>query len=132
MCRTDLGTGGLGACCTEIPLNPQTLQWQGEGNQFDIAGPSWIVPAGKGRPTPHTGIVDREGWSRIAKERAPLFGEIQFLTRPGASPEKPEPKDFAIKAEGLNKVGADPEQVGPKGVPTFPVQIVIPSAVLFA
>ena len=94
--------------------NPQTLQWEGEGNQFDITGPSWVVPAVKGTSTLHLITVNREGWSRIAKERVPLSGEIQFLTRPDASPEKPEPEDFAIKGDGLKKVGADPEQVGPR------------------
>ena len=100
----------------EAAMNPQTLQWQGDGNQLDITGPSWIVPAGKGTPIPQTGIVDRQGWSRIAKDRSPVLGEIQFLNGSGTSPEKPDPEDFTIKGDGVEKVGADPKQVGPKSL----------------
>ncbi len=97
----------------EIPSNPQTLQWIGKGNQLDVSGAAWIVPLGKGVLGLATAAVDRNGWSRIATEKEPVIGKIQFLSKPEVRPESLVPSDYAIEKTEPGKVGASPEQVGP-------------------
>ncbi len=97
----------------ESASNPLPLQWNGKGNQLDVSGATWIVPSGKGALGPATKAVDRNGWSRIATEEEPVFGNIEFSSKPEAHPESLAPSDYAIEKTEPGKVGASPEQVGP-------------------
>jgi len=97
----------------EAPLNSQTLQWKGKGNQLDVSGTTWIVPLRKGVLGPASKAVDRHGWLRIATEEEPITGNIQFSSKPEVRAESPAPSDYAIEQTEPGKVGANPEQVGP-------------------
>jgi hypothetical protein len=98
-----------------IPLDPRTVHWQGEGNQLDISGPSWLLALSKSALDPMSEGIDRDHWLQSATERNPIAGPIQFQAGPGQRAKSPVPEDFTIRAAGPQSVGADPKQVGPQG-----------------
>jgi serine/threonine-protein kinase len=99
---------------SNTPFQPEALHWKGDGNQFDVSGPSWILQSAKALAPRSSPIVSLDNWSQIATERAPIVGGIEFSIRPEAQATVPQPRDFAIKSSATNKAGADPEQVGPE------------------
>lgn len=97
----------------EIPLNAQTLQWSGEGNQYDVNPQTWIVLSTRMTPALSTGVTDVAGWSRLVLEKEPIEGGVRFLTSPEARSESLQPQDFAVAPAGARKAGADPARIGP-------------------
>ncbi|WP_165221763.1 serine/threonine-protein kinase [Aquisphaera insulae] len=93
-----------------VAWDPKAVTWQGERNQLAIAGPAWVAQPGEGAAAV---ALDRDGWARLAAEKEPVLGPIEFHTPAASRPESPEPADFAIGSPGARRVGADPDQVGP-------------------
>jgi eukaryotic-like serine/threonine-protein kinase len=95
------------------------VHWQGEGNQYDILGKSWIVlSASQGTPAFSLNITDLESWLHVAtKDHDAIRTKLEFLTDPSARLGSFQPRDFAIKEPAAlrAKPGADPELVGPWG-----------------
>jgi hypothetical protein len=105
------------ACSLDKSLATQ-VSWQGQGNQYEILGRTWVVlSARQGTPALSTHATDLASWSAIAKENNPVPGKLEFMTDPPARSNPPRPRDFAIIAPGApaTKPGADPERVGPWG-----------------
>ena len=100
------------------PLNPQALHWiwTGKGNQLDVSGANWVVASSKEVLGTAAEIVDRNGWSRIAREEEPVTGSIQFSSKPETRLESLSPGDYTTEKTEPGKVGASPEQVGPGAV----------------
>ena len=89
----------------ETPLDRRSVRWTGRGNHLDITTPSWIVMSAAMTPALTKEVTDLESWSKIADEREPIVGHINFLTSPASRPAVPQPGDFAID-------GADPPKAG--------------------
>jgi eukaryotic-like serine/threonine-protein kinase len=99
-------------------LSPSSqVHWQGEGNQYDIHGPFWIVPsAGDVTPAFSSSVTDLKSWMLFAPgDNKPIPNKLVFLTDPELRAKSLQPHDFAIKAPDppLHRPGADPERVGP-------------------
>jgi serine/threonine protein kinase len=77
--------------------------------------PEQAVTSGPSLLTPIDHNLNRAGRAKIATEKEPVAGSIDFEARPGATPDSLEPVDFAVKSAGPAKVGADPVRVGPAG-----------------
>ncbi|HZW29112.1 MAG TPA: hypothetical protein VFF52_00290, partial [Isosphaeraceae bacterium] len=103
------------------PLATGQVRWFGEGNQYDIRGRAWIVPAAGSGPvtaTSPTDVTDLESWSKVAaRESQPIRTTLVYRTDPAARADPLRPRDFAIADLGSasTAVGADPDQVGPWG-----------------
>ena len=93
------------------------LLWQGEGNQFQVLGPCWVMmSAATMSPALSLGVTDLASWSKfVSRELGPLKTRILYRTDPHQRTASPEPKDFAIESSDLpaDRAGADPEIVGP-------------------
>lgn len=89
-------------------LDAASLRWAGEGNQLDVAGASWIA-AEPSTSAPE--IADFDAWSKLAVEREPIRGAIQFPFEPETDDGRLTPAAYAVKPPGA---GADPAQVGPR------------------
>jgi hypothetical protein len=97
------------------------IGWRGEGNQYDVHGPSWIVlHAREGTQALSVGATDLDGWTRLfTADSKPIRAPLKFLTDPDARSALVQPYDFAIAGSGPSqtKPGADPDLVGPWGNP---------------
>ena len=98
---------------SEPPPDTLPLQWKGRGNQLEVTGASWIIPSGKGTLAPALQNMGRDGWSKFAKEEAPVMGKIQFSSKHTAGSESTTPTDYRIEKIEPGKIGANPEEVGP-------------------
>jgi hypothetical protein len=97
------------------PFDRRALQWQGEGNQLDVTGPSWILQSAIAATNSPSEVASLDSWSQLARESEPVAGGIEFLPNPKGRPESPRPHDFAVKSSAGRRVGADPRAVGPRG-----------------
>jgi hypothetical protein len=98
------------------------LSWRGEGNQYDIRGPSWLRlrPPGGGPSEPISGgPADAGAWTEaVGPEHALIPPPVRFATDPSSLPDRPTPGAFAVATLGAAKpVGADPAYVGPGSQP---------------
>jgi serine/threonine protein kinase len=107
---------GILACNAGTPPDSQ-IEWRGEGNQYDIQGPSWIVlHAREGTQALSAGATDLDGWTKLfTADNKPIRTPLKFLTEPRARSALIQPYDFAIAGSGpsQSKPGADPDSVGP-------------------
>ncbi|MFO0889190.1 MAG: protein kinase [Isosphaeraceae bacterium] len=103
----------------DAALSPTVLQWEGEGNLYDIRDRAWIeAPGAKAPPGPAANVASLIDWGGLVKESGPREDRIAF---PPAGAGVPVPKDFEIKPQGDQKIGADPDLVGPGRPPADPV-----------
>ena len=103
------------ACNPELDPRKK-IQWQGESNQYDILGHSWIVHSASGAPTLSADATDLDGWKQFApNDHHPIPSKLKFRIDPQQRPKLLEPSIFAVDASGPPKTtpGADPERVGP-------------------
>jgi serine/threonine-protein kinase len=98
------------------PLKDQ-IHWQGEANQYDILGRSWVVhSASQGTPAFTEAATDLESWLHTASdEKHPVRSKLKYQIDPSARSESLQPRDFAIEpqTQPQSHPGADPELVGP-------------------
>ena len=96
----------------------EQIYWQGEANQFDIQGPTWIVnSASEGSPMFSASVTDLGGWLVFAPaEKTPIRTKVKYQIDPSARSEPLQPRDFAIEpgAQPQSHPGADAELVGPR------------------
>jgi serine/threonine-protein kinase len=97
-----------------IPFNPQSIRWQGEGNQLDIRGPYWLVPLNKSVADAVPEGINQDHWLQFATERNLIPGPIEFHATDTSDAHSPGPREFSIRTAGPSRVGADPNQVGPQ------------------
>jgi serine/threonine-protein kinase len=97
-------------------FQPQALRWEGDGNQLDVSGPSWILQSAKTATERSSAIAGLDHWSQIATERAPISSGIEFSSARESRVHSVQPRDFAIKSTAAHKAGANPAEVGPKGL----------------
>jgi hypothetical protein len=96
------------------------LLWQGLGNQYQVLGRSWVLPAPRAAASapPPPAVSDAPAWARfVTKESGPIESRILYRTLPDARSNPPRPEDFAIESTEPPAVraGADPAVVGPSG-----------------
>jgi eukaryotic-like serine/threonine-protein kinase len=103
--------------CKGGKLPNSQLAWRGEGNQYDIHGPSWIVlQSREGTPAFSAETTDLDGWTRLfTEDTKPIRAKLKFRTDPTVRSGVIQPYDFAIEGSGLSQTrpGADPDLVGP-------------------
>ncbi|APW64162.1 serine/threonine-protein kinase [Paludisphaera borealis] len=94
----------------DVLFDASAVRWSGEGNQFDVAGKSWIVPPPGAAPT----VADLDGWMKLAPERDPVRTAILFPLEPRTAAGGPTPQAYAVAPTGARRPGADPAEVGPR------------------
>jgi hypothetical protein len=99
-------------------LSPSSqIHWRGEGNQYDILGPFWIVlSATEVTPAFSSAVTDLNSWLLFAPgDNRPIPDKLVFLIDPKLRAQSREPRNFAVRAPAapLRRPGADPELVGP-------------------
>jgi serine/threonine-protein kinase len=97
------------------PLTVDALEWQGEGNQYDIRGKSWVVLSSDGTSELRDGPIDLASWRSKVVEHDPVLPPVRFRVDPASLSESPQPDDFAIIDPEIRPPGADPARVGPTG-----------------
>ena len=114
-------TNSLLALNRKRPKNEDQIHWDGEGNQYDVRGRSWIVEsASEGSPAFSKDVVDLESWLRITPgEKKTIKTKPKYLIDPATRSESRRPSDFAIEGLPLpeDHSGADPSLVGPWSKP---------------
>jgi hypothetical protein len=93
------------------------IRWQGEANQYDVHGRSWLVSsASAGSPIFSIAATDLKGWVEFAPgDKNPILSKLKYQKDPAARPESLRPQDFVIDAPWPPQAhpGANPELVGP-------------------
>ena len=111
-----LSADSLLAFNSKRPATQKQIQWQGESNQYDIHGHSWIVvSASSGTQAFSAAITDLESWLQDTAEINPIRTKLKYHTDPAARPDSLVPRDFAIDWSGpaQSHPGVNPELVGP-------------------
>ena len=94
----------------DAPFDAKAVKWAGQGNQLDVSGKSWIVPAAAKAPV----VDDLDGWRKLADERDPVRKSILFPLEPRTEAGGATPQAYAVDPTGERRPGADPAEVGPR------------------
>lgn len=103
------------------PGNPfaADVKWQGEGNQFDIAGRYWVMGvAATMTPAFTQEVHDLQTWAKfVGRELEPIKTHIRYPTEPQKRRESLRPRDLAVESADPpdQRPGAEPLLVGPWG-----------------
>ena len=107
--------------CRPVSSPSSQVRWQGEGNQYNILGRSWIVlSASEGTPAFSIAVSDLNSWLLFAPADAnSIPDKLKFVIDPKVRAKSLQPRDFAIQAPDAPRVmpGANPQQVGPWSSP---------------
>ncbi len=103
--------------CKPVASPSSQVNWQGEGNQYDILGRYWIVlSASEGTPAFSNAVTDLSSWLLFAPADSDSIAEkLTFVIDSKVRAKSLEPRNFTIQAPSLSRPrpGANPELVGP-------------------
>jgi eukaryotic-like serine/threonine-protein kinase len=100
----------------DISFDKQMLRWSGEGNLYDINGPSWVILWPKTTSAAALNVADLDNWSsQVASEQGSRRGAVQLLPNDGLLRHTASTPDSSVKSAGPGKAGADLDTVGPRG-----------------
>ncbi|HEV3164751.1 MAG TPA: serine/threonine-protein kinase [Isosphaeraceae bacterium] len=94
------------------------LHWSGRGNRYDIGGAAWVMLPPSGPNTIADAVkdspTDLESWLKLVQdETGSKVESIKFIGEGTATPDRREPKDYAVAGDATASAGADPDRVGP-------------------